>query len=879
MQRLATAVAETYAAGISPEGGFLPPNVPLDVLPEGFAGYREACQELPDRFHGEGASVREWLDRGFGVFPDRLATTIREARAQAELEALMTAVSVLAHAYRWDSIPVRPERYALERIELPEGLREPWSLLAARLGVIRVGNLFSMVLNNWRLATVPSGSPYSNRALAPRDLDILHAWLRPPERAGLRAFMLCVIETEARGAPALQTIVDLIAAAARQNAHETAFCLDKLETQAQEMARIFSTYIRKQQVGIDQFLLLIQPAFIWGLDEGDGPLEGASGTQVGVLQAIDGALGIGHTTPMGKGILRSRRYLPPAQRRFLDAVDAASPIVRDFVGACGDPQLTDLYNGCVETMQLWRRVHQKRGALYLRGEKEAAPDFLSTGLVARGGDRVQIFEQAMSERTSETAAALFPTAGLELSTFDAVFRYLTDHDTSSLMRGAQARAFQPGESILTQGARRQGIFVVRSGAVRVTRHTQGTSVVLAHLGPGEVFGEMSFLENTVASAAVVASGVTEIDVIEPEHVHRLLGSVPGFAGRFFQSLATFLSRRMRDRSDLLAELLLAEQPAPRRPALPPFVPLSEAGRRSVTAFDDAIRAAETLVDRGTRDDAWPSVAGACLGLAEAFASADAGLRRTLLRETSRHLLRSELIDRAIARPHGYSGDPETIECLLRTDSRGDGTLGELVDRWFRSLPTIRALRETPVRIRAAMEAAIARASHDGPTRITCLGYGPARWLLDMAVERPAVQISGIDLARAACEAGTQRARALDVAGRTHVTHANVVRLAARHAALPPQQVIGADVLFSDLADDASVVVLDWIHENLSPGGAAVIAGLAPSPDRAFVEALGWEPFRRTPDELNDLFTRSRFGADPVEITTAGAGCTAVCTKR
>ena len=79
--------------------------------------------------------------------------------------------------------------------------------------------------------------------------------------------------------------------------------------------------------------------------------------------------------------------------------------------------------------------------------------------------------------------------------------------------------------------------------------------IVAYLEEGELFGEMSFLENEGASYEVVADVPSQIDVIDREHVYKLLADVPGFAGRFFQSLAALLSRRLRRTNALLEAAL------------------------------------------------------------------------------------------------------------------------------------------------------------------------------------------------------------------------------------------------------------------------------------------------------------------------------------
>jgi CRP-like cAMP-binding protein len=62
---------------------------------------------------------------------------------------------------------------------------------------------------------------------------------------------------------------------------------------------------------------------------------------------------------------------------------------------------------------------------------------------------------------------------------------------------------------------------------------------------------MSFLENAPASTNVIADVPCRIDIVERDAIYDLLAGSPGFAGRFFQSLATLLSVKLRRTSALL----------------------------------------------------------------------------------------------------------------------------------------------------------------------------------------------------------------------------------------------------------------------------------------------------------------------------------------
>ena len=127
----------------------------------------------------------------------------------------------------------------------------------------------------------------------------------------------------------------------------------------------------------------------------------------------------------------------------------------------------------------------------------------------------------------------------------STFRFLTDDDQRLLLEKAEQVTYHTDEEIIAEGSRRQALFFIRRGLVRVELPGLGGVRQVATLGPGEIFGEMAFVEDSGASASVVADEETEVEVIEGCFVQALLYSIPGFAGRFFHSLAVTLSHRLR----------------------------------------------------------------------------------------------------------------------------------------------------------------------------------------------------------------------------------------------------------------------------------------------------------------------------------------------
>ena len=135
-----------------------------------------------------------------------------------------------------------------------------------------------------------------------------------------------------------------------------------------------------------------------------------------------------------------------------------------------------------------------------------------------------------------------------------VFQFLTSDDLRLLAERARRISYAAGDIVLREGSETPGIFVLRSGRVRIEKRRPGLGQPIAMLGPGEVFGEVSFVDNHPASATVIAVEPSEADLLERSEIFSLLTSVPGLSSRFYQSLALKLSERLRTTTDSLAHL-------------------------------------------------------------------------------------------------------------------------------------------------------------------------------------------------------------------------------------------------------------------------------------------------------------------------------------
>jgi len=478
-------------------------------------------------------------------------------------------------------------------------------------------------------------------------------------------------------------------------------------------------------------------------------------------------------------------------------------------------------------------------------------------------------------------------------------RYLTNEDRGMLTERAQVAHFNRGEVVLAEGSRRQAMFLLLQGFVRIERAYLGQGIAIARRAAGEFFGEMSFLEDGVASASVVADGTIEVAVIDGADIHALLASIPGFAARFYESLALTMSQRLREVTEILPPLIVEDVPQATRPAQP-------SGRPGYSDLPptlvDAVEAFKTVmlqVDRGLKDrkfsaeSAQSQVITGCDGLEEALRAhierdghLEAAIGIYVFRETFPYFMLSRFIDRAFTKPRGYAGDYATIEMLYEDTAAGDGRLGPLIDRWTREIPAARAVKNRRSLLVDAIREVAASSPGVDPLPVTSLAAGPARELFDViaAPDAPNVFATCIDIDHQALAYARGIAQQLGVADHFTFAQDNVVRLCQGrgHTALGPQALIYSVGLTDYLKDAFVVDLINGAYDLLLPGGTFIIGNVVPSnPDRAYMEhILEWVLIHRTAEQLRELFGRSKFGPTPVSLRTepAGVNLFAFCRK-
>jgi CRP-like cAMP-binding protein len=130
-------------------------------------------------------------------------------------------------------------------------------------------------------------------------------------------------------------------------------------------------------------------------------------------------------------------------------------------------------------------------------------------------------------------------------TTERFLAFLDPAEESALLAAAPVKTYAPGEVVLERNVPLRAIFVVDEGSVRVERDDGGRVITLAVLGPGQFFGEMSFVDGAPTSATVVANTATRLRMINTMIIDNLSEVDPSFGTRLYRSIAAILVERLR----------------------------------------------------------------------------------------------------------------------------------------------------------------------------------------------------------------------------------------------------------------------------------------------------------------------------------------------
>ena len=125
-----------------------------------------------------------------------------------------------------------------------------------------------------------------------------------------------------------------------------------------------------------------------------------------------------------------------------------------------------------------------------------------------------------------------------------IFDGLQTPERVAMLESAEQKSFSDGQTIVAENTHNSDIFAILEGEVRVMVGSDDAATEVARLSEGAIFGEMSFLTHAMASASIIADGSVDLLCVSHENIKAMVDKDPGFAGRFYRSLACTLAERL-----------------------------------------------------------------------------------------------------------------------------------------------------------------------------------------------------------------------------------------------------------------------------------------------------------------------------------------------
>lgn len=342
---------------VDPTRGFLPKNDPILTLGVGFEVWESTAREIPQLL--EARKIREAIEK----LPDFAIRSLKPE--QCEFAFLM--LSMLTNAYVHAENP--------SAIKIPAVLAVPFVDLAGRLGRPPILSHASLVLHNWQRMD-PKGP------IGPENLQPIFTFRNTPDEAW---FYHLTTGIEAKGAKAVHEVAVMLRAA-KEDQEEL---VEEAITNILEMIPLLTQELSRMQQGCDPevFYEKIRPylnsfhkvRYEGILDNEVRSYAGGSAAQSSLLQALEIGLGIPHQEDHSATfLLEMRRYMPPAHRSFLSALERTAPA---FVEFCEKyPQLQGLRRACALELQHFRNAHLKLVSQYILAHtSQSGPGHTGTG--------------------------------------------------------------------------------------------------------------------------------------------------------------------------------------------------------------------------------------------------------------------------------------------------------------------------------------------------------------------------------------------------------------------------------------------------------------------------------------------------------------------
>lgn len=467
---------------------------------------------------------------------------------------------------------------------------------------------------------------------------------------------------------------------------------------------------------------------------------------------------------------------------------------------------------------------------------------------------------------------------------------------------AGSHAFAAGETIMSPDNDPQAFYYVKKGSVEVSYTSQNaTRITVALIGEREFFGEIGFFDGETRVRDIQANGPVEVAIFNHETMKFLRSEVPALYMDFLTHITQKICRKFRriagEREPVAsyADLLSTKHSSvytESRP-LPPsllhsegwFNTSSRTEKFKAELFDLSHRLQRKDAEGGTDPEAEQRCIDLLGELSESLKDFQAAMGTMVgsgyeevmwgyvFKEIYPYLMRSRFAERAYYKPKGYAGDFLMMEHIYANTPKGDGRLGEIVDKFCLQRPGSLAIHGRRKLLKDQLGAISSENAKQGKsTRIMNLACGPNRELFDFLGEcqhSELIEALCVDIDPEALQYTNQHVNIFPHRASIRLMSENVIKWALGRVT---HQLGKLDIIYSAglcdyLEPRLFKALIKQCYNHLNPGGTLLLGNFTAYPDSLFLDKLlKWELIYRNEEELRELFSDTPFD-DSVDIVS------------
>lgn len=129
-----------------------------------------------------------------------------------------------------------------------------------------------------------------------------------------------------------------------------------------------------------------------------------------------------------------------------------------------------------------------------------------------------------------------------------LFRYFTESERMRIESIAESRHIPEAAFLIRAGETDSTLFAVEDGHLDIVGMDDGRETVLATVGPGDVIGEVSFIDDSPRAVSVKAGEATTVRAWDKRTLSEALAFDPQLLAKFGVAMAELLVERLRDLS-------------------------------------------------------------------------------------------------------------------------------------------------------------------------------------------------------------------------------------------------------------------------------------------------------------------------------------------